>query len=59
MRGIPEEVRERVTRTARKLGVPVHEVVRAFLVHGLEDYEAGRLRLEPRPRTVRWTLFPP
>ncbi len=58
LRGIPEELREQVSRVARELGVPTHEVVRAFLEHGLKSYRAGSLKLEPAPRTVRFTLYP-
>jgi hypothetical protein len=59
LRGIPEEVREQVGRVAGELGVPVYEVVRAFLEEGLRRYRDGSLKLEPAPRAVRFTLFPP
>ncbi len=59
-RGIPEELQAEIKRIAEKeLGVPLGEVARAFLEHGLAAYRAGDLRLAAKPVTGRLTLFPP
>ncbi len=59
-RGIPDELQEEIRRIAEKeLGVPMGEVARAFLEHGLAAYRAGELRLTAQPVTGRLSLFPP
>ncbi len=56
-RGIPPELREQVKTLAQKLGVPVGDVVRAFLEHGLDDVESGKLILKPRLGRGKLTLY--
>jgi len=60
-RGIPPELNDTLKTIAAKMSVPVGDVVRAFLEHGLEAYECGELVLAPRPRFSahrNMTLYP-
>lgn len=57
-RGIPASVQIQVRTLAQELGVPVGEMARALLEHGLAAYQAGQLPLEPRARSGKFTLFP-
>ena len=57
-RGIPKDVHEAVKGIAGKLGVPIGEVVRAFLEHGIDQYQSGALPLKPREKVTKSTLYP-
>lgn len=60
-RGISPELHAALKAIAVKLSVPVGDVARAFLEHGLEAYERGELALAPRPRFSvhsNMTLYP-
>src|SRR5512143_2514391 len=56
-RGIPPELRGRVKSLAEAMGVPVGDVVRAFLEHGLADVESGKLTLNARLGRGKLTLY--
>jgi len=57
-RGIPPDLNERVKLLAENLGVPIGDVVRAFIERGLQAYEQGDLILQPRLRIGKMTLYP-
>jgi hypothetical protein len=57
-RGIPPELQAEIKKLAGQLGVPVGDVARAFLLHGLVAYRDGKLRLNARLKTGKLTLFP-
>jgi len=57
-RGVPPELNARVKLVAEELGVPVGDIVRAFLERGLAAYEQGDLILQPRLRIGKKTLYP-
>lgn len=57
-RGVPKSLNERVKHVATELGVPIGDVVRAFLERALDDYKAGNLNLDPELVTGRYTLYP-
>ncbi len=57
-RNVPPELQAEVKAVATELGVAVGDVARALLQHGLAEYRAGRLRLEPKLRTGKLSLFP-
>ena len=60
-RGISPELHEALKAIAIELSVPVGDVARAFLEHGLEAYKSGDLVLAPRPRLSahnNMTLYP-
>jgi hypothetical protein len=57
-RGIPKPLNERIKTVASELGVPIGDVVRAFLERSLNDYKDGKLNLDPELVTGRYTLFP-
>lgn len=57
-RGVVPELREAVRTLAEGLEVSADEVARAFLEYGILCIERGTLRLEPRPRAQRMTLYP-
>ena len=46
-RGIPKSLNEKVKAVAAELGVPIGDVVRAFLENALNDYQTGDLSLDP------------
>jgi hypothetical protein len=53
---LPEELRDRITRTAQSRSVTVDDLARVLLAYALGEYDAGRLKLNPRPREGRFTL---
>jgi hypothetical protein len=53
---LPEALHNNICGLAMDLGVPLGEVVTLLLGYGLEAYQAGRLRLNPQPVTVKMTL---
>lgn len=57
-RGIPPELNDQLKELAEQLHVPVGELVRAFLEHGLTAYRRGELPLKPHLRIGKMTLFP-
>ena len=60
-RGIPPELNNSLKALAAELSVPVGDVARAFLEHGLDAYKRGELALAPRPRfnaQNNMTLYP-
>lgn len=57
-RGIPRALHDRLKEIAGGLGVPVGDVVRALLEHGLADYDAGALSLEPQEVVTKGRLYP-
>ncbi len=57
-RGIPPDLQKRLKRVAEAHSVPVGEVARRFLEHGLAAYEAGELVLQPVLVPGRLTLYP-
>lgn len=57
-RGIPPELNSQVRQLAETLGVPVGEIVRAFIERGLQAYEQGDLMLQPHLRIGKMTLYP-
>lgn len=57
-RGVPKSLNERIKAIAAENGVPIGDVVRAFLESALSDYKAGNLDLNPELVTGRYTLFP-
>jgi len=57
-RGIPPDLNERVKLLAENLGVPIGDVVRAFIERGLQAYEQGDLMLQPHLRIGKMTLYP-
>jgi len=57
-RGIPPDLNERVKLLAENLGVPIGDVVRAFIERGLQAYEQGDLILQPHLRIGKMTLYP-
>jgi hypothetical protein len=57
-RGIPKSLNEKVKQVAAELGVPIGDVVRAFLERGLADYKSGDVDLSPKLVTGRYTLYP-
>lgn len=57
-RGIPKSLNDKVKTVAAELGVPIGDVVRAFLESGLNDYKSGEINLDPELVTGRYTLFP-
>jgi len=57
-RGIPPDLQKRLKRVAEEHSVPVGEVARRFLEHGLDAYEAGELVLRPVLVPGRLTLYP-
>jgi len=57
-RGIPPELQREIKEVAAELGVPVGDVARAFLEHGLRAYRDGELTLERHLAVGRWTLYP-
>ena len=57
-RGIPKDLNETIKDVAAELGVPIGDVVRAFLEDALNNYKAGKLDLDPELVTGRYTLFP-
>jgi len=46
-RGIPPELQDELKTVARKIGVTVGEVARAFIEHGLDAYKQDELELNP------------
>jgi hypothetical protein len=56
-RGIPPALQVEIKALATELGVPVGDVARAFLQHGLQAYSDGKLRLNARLKTGKLTLF--
>lgn len=57
-RGVPKSLNEKIKDVATELGVPIGDVVRAFLERSLADYHAGDLHLDPKLVTGRYTLYP-
>ena len=57
-RGIPPDLQERLKEIAATYEVPVGDVARLFIEHGLRAYEAGELEIKPALVTGRFTLFP-
>jgi len=57
-RGIPKSLNEKIKKVAAELGVPIGDVVRAFLESSLADYKSGDLNLNPELVTGRYTLYP-
>jgi len=57
-RGVPKALNEQVKTVAAELGVPIGDVVRAFLECSLKDYQSGKLDLSPELVTGRYTLYP-
>ena len=57
-RGVPKTLNEKIKTVAAELGVPIGDVVRAFLENGLADYKSGDMNLDPELVTGRYTLFP-
>ncbi|MBT3313039.1 MAG: hypothetical protein HN390_00355 [Anaerolineae bacterium] len=59
-RGVDPQAALQVRQLAEELNVPVGEVARALLEHGLIAYSRGDLNLAPRlnPERLRMTLFP-
>ncbi len=57
-RNVPPELQAEVKAVASELGVAVGDVAHALLQHAVTEYRAGRLRLEPKLRTGKLTLFP-
>lgn len=55
---IPVDLRNRVTKLSKDLGVSTGDLARALLEFGLESYERGDLVLRPELRPGRFTLFP-
>lgn len=53
---IPPDLRDAVTELAAALHVSTSDLAAALLQHALDDYRAGRLILEPKPREGRMTL---
>ena len=57
-RGVPKTLNEKIKKVASELGVPIGDVVRAFLERSLNDYKDGKLNLDPELVTGRYTLYP-
>jgi hypothetical protein len=57
-RGIPPELNAELKALAEELHVPIGDVVRAFLEHGLAAHQRGELPLKPHLRIGKMTLFP-
>ncbi len=58
-RGIPDGIRQAVAALAKRLGVPIGEVVRYFFEHGLSQVQSGGLQPATYPRaTSVHTLYP-
>ena len=57
-RGVPKSLNEKIKHVAAELGVPIGDVVRAFLESALADYKSGDLNLDPELVTGRYTLYP-
>lgn len=57
-RYIPVALRDSISEIAGEHLVTVNDVVRAFLEYSLAAYQSGAIRLNPRLRTGRYTLFP-
>jgi len=56
-RGVPPELNKQIKAIADELGVPVGDVARAFLEHGLKAYRNGTLELTPEIATGRFALY--
>ena len=54
---LPESLHNTLCGLAMDLAVPVGEIVRLLLKHGLDAYRSGRLSLNPHPLTVKMTLY--
>lgn len=57
-RGIPQHLQAEIKRVAEDRHVPIGEVARAFLEHGLAAYGRGELTLEPAFGPGKLTLYP-
>jgi len=57
-RGVPKPLNDKIKDIASELGVPIGDVVRAFLERSLADYHSGNLNLDPKLVTGRYTLYP-
>lgn len=53
---LSEKVHEDICGLARKLDVPLGDVVSFLLQYGLDAYCSGKLNLKPQPLTVKMTL---
>jgi hypothetical protein len=56
-RGIPAELRDRLTAIAKENGLPVGDVARAFLECGLGAYGRGELQFERQAAGTRYRLY--
>lgn len=56
-RGIPAEVTQAIRALAEENDIPVGDVVRLFLEHGLAQYKAGVLPIKPRLIKGKYGLF--
>ena len=56
-RGIPAEVTKAIRAIAEELDIPVGDVVRLFLEHGLSQYKAGALPMKPRLIKGKYGLY--
>jgi hypothetical protein len=56
-RGIPTEMQTEIKKISDDLDVPIGDVVRALLEHGLKEYHNWFLRLTPKAVNGRRKLF--
>lgn len=56
-RGIPAEVTRAIRALAEEMDIPVGDVVRLFLEHGLAQHKAGALPMTPRLIKGKYGLF--
>jgi hypothetical protein len=56
-RGIPSDVTAKIRAVSEELDVPVGDVVRLFLEHGLAQYKAGVLPMKPRLIKGKYGLY--
>jgi hypothetical protein len=54
----PPGISRRINRIAKELQVPVSEVARLLMEHGLDAYDAGELKARPGIVSHRLSLFP-
>ena len=48
---LPPETQQTVKDIAATLGVSPADVAAVFLDHAIQEYQAGRLRLDPKPKS--------
>jgi hypothetical protein len=57
-RGVPTEIRDRITEIAGGLHVTTGDVARCFLEFAISAHEAGELELRPVLEHGKFTLYP-